>query len=172
MLMVILQKMHAIKKESKAIFTKMKKKINFVSWVKENRKSLGFSTVLLSLRRATLRKTWWTCRLVGRIMSAEESLSTWFFVTPCILGAALGWSYDDQRMAERVSVVKKSRLCFSSFLASLSPKALFYMRRVSGFSLLYTKLWKKKTRSQLLFCFLKNSNRRQKVFHSYIFLGL
>ena len=43
MLMVILQKMHAIKKESKAIFTKMKKKINFVSWVKENRKKSGFS---------------------------------------------------------------------------------------------------------------------------------
>ena len=44
MLMVILQKMHAIKKESKAISVpKMKKKINFVSWVKENRKKSGFS---------------------------------------------------------------------------------------------------------------------------------
>ena len=186
MLMVILQKMHAITTvKSNFSCTKSEEEIapvvdgsTLVSGEEETGRkiiekeawSLEFSLLLWELRLLCEK-------LDEPVVSLEElwvqrSLSTWFFVTPCILGAALGWSYDDQRMAERVSVVKKSRLCFSSFLASLSPKALFYMRRVSGFSLLYTKLWKKKTRSQLLFCFLKNSNRRQKVFHSYIFLGL
>ena len=102
----------------------------------------------------------------------QRSLSsTRFFVTPCILGAALGWSYDDdQRMAERVSVrCKKVKTLL--FWLHCRPRHFFTCVLGSADFHCCTQNFAglgKKTRSQLLFCFLKNSNRREtKTFQTH-----
>ena len=89
------------------------KRVKFWRLRKKSRKIsliLSFSVVLCSAKNLmNLSSRWknYECRGVVWV-------SPLFVVTPCILGAALGWSYD-QRMAERVSVVKKSRLFFFGF---------------------------------------------------------
>ena len=149
----------------------MKKKINFVSWVKENRKKSGFSLLYFWVEES------YSAKNLMNLSSRWKNYECRGVSLHLVFCNALYFRSCSRLKLRRPKNGWKGQCCkkVKTLLFWLHCRLRHFFTCVGSadFHCCTQNFGVRKTRSQLLFCcFFKNSNRRQKLFNSYIFTAL